>query len=59
MVMVVQFKYLLTVPLYKFVEGQVTGLATSHPSQFKFLQHMVSYSFQEEEVVIYNGWIPE
>ena len=36
MVMVVQLKYLLTVPLHKFVEGQVTGLATSHPLNLNF-----------------------
>ena len=33
------------------------GLCT--PSQFRLFQHMVSFSFQEEEVVIRNGCTPD
>ena len=46
-------------PLDLSVEYQIILLGTAYPlSHIKLLQHMVSSSFQEEDVVC-NGWSPE
>ena len=41
------------------MDGQVSWPGTVIHSHFKLLQYMGSFSYQNEDVVIHNGWTPE
>ena len=49
-----------SVPSDFLVLSQVSWLGTVTPSHPKLHQHMVSsFSCEEEDIVIHNGWTPE